>query len=191
MLDTAAEARVGPNALIQMDRALTARLGDRAADRIFAAAGVAREVPGGMVPQAQVRALFDAVAAARPDDWPEIAAEAGRATGDYILAHRIPAPARALLGVLPAGPAARLLLGAVARHAWTFAGSGTCRTASWPHPSLTLAPNPLAMPGCPWHTAVFARLFGRLAGPRVRITHTACCALGAAGCTFDITFEAP
>ena len=37
---------------------------------------------------------------------------AGLATGDYLLAHRIPAVARALLPRLPAGLAARLLLAA-------------------------------------------------------------------------------
>ena len=45
-------------------------------------------------------------------------------TGDYLLAHRIPKPVQALLKRLPAPLAARVLLAAITRHAWTFAGSG-------------------------------------------------------------------
>jgi hypothetical protein len=60
--------------------------------------------------------------------WAEVAAEvarsAGRRTADYLLAHRIPKPVQALLKALPARLAARVLLSAIARHAWTFAGSG-------------------------------------------------------------------
>ncbi len=57
-------------------------------------------------------------------DYTEVAQLAGRLTGDYVVANRIPRAVcvvlRCLLGVL----ASRLLMRSIARHAWTFVGSG-------------------------------------------------------------------
>jgi divinyl protochlorophyllide a 8-vinyl-reductase len=186
MLDDACIARVGPNALIQMDRVLTDRLGERLTNRIFAAAGVARGGPGGMVPETDVRQLFDALAAARPRDWPALAHEAGERTADYLLAHRIPRAARIALRLMPAWIAGRLLARAIARHAWTFAGSGTFVVSFGRRLTLAIEGNTLAMPDCPWHSGVFDRLFHRLVGPHVGVLLTDCCARGARACIFEI-----
>ncbi len=189
MLDDAGIARIGPNALIQTNLVLTERLGEAEAARIFAAAGIIRDVPDGMVPETDVRHLFDTLMTERPDDWRFLAAEAGTRTADYIIAHRIPPVARAALRVLPRHPAARLLTRAIARHAWTFAGSGEF-TARWAGGlQLTITHNPVALPGCPWHRAVFAQLFGRLAGPCIDVAHDTCCAHGDGACVFDLSFR--
>jgi divinyl protochlorophyllide a 8-vinyl-reductase len=50
----------------------------------------------------------------------EVARDAGLRTADYLLANRIPKPVQVLLKHLPAPLAARVLLSAIRRHAWTF-----------------------------------------------------------------------
>ncbi|MCU0802464.1 MAG: hypothetical protein MUD11_11940 [Rhodobacteraceae bacterium] len=99
-------------------------------------------------------------------------AAAGLAVGDYILAHRIPPLAQRVLRLLPAALSARLLARAIARHAWTFAGS--------------LLPGACDHPACHWHAAVFARLYQRLVWPDAAVTETHCAARGDATCRFVI-----
>src|SRR6056297_2835466 len=121
-------ARVGPNAILQTAAALEAQGGRALARQVFDAAGLGAlldDPPAAMVPEAQAAALMRALHATLPPDTARrVSHDAGHRTGDYILQNRIPAPARALLRVLPARLAAPILLRAVAAHAWTFAGSG-------------------------------------------------------------------
>ncbi len=164
-------ARIGPNALTQTAAALTALKGAAAAETIFARAGLLhrwREPPGEMVPEAEPARLFAAVAEALGEaEARAVLAESGRLTGDYILANRIPGPARGLLRLLPARIAAWMLLSAILRHAWTFAGSGRCRAEGL---SLVIEGNPLRSPGGVWHEAVLSRLFARLASRRAKVS---------------------
>jgi bacteriochlorophyll 4-vinyl reductase len=79
---------------------------------------------------------------------------------------------------------------AIARNAWTFAGSGTFRILSRRPLVFGIAGNPVvrgevaARPICDWHVAVFERLFADLVDPDVTVTETACCACGAPECRF-------
>ena len=186
------EARIGPNAILQHLPVLDAALGPAGRAALLARAGVAPPAPGsGMIPQAEVIALHRAVWAELPDLAPAIQAAAGRATGDYILAHRIPGLAQRLIRALPARLGARLLAAAIARHAWTFAGSGRFRILRHCPLTVEIADNPLALgppgaPSCHWHAAVFARLFGALVWPGAVLRETACCAAGAPACRFEI-----
>lgn len=157
-------ARIGPNALTQTAVALTALKGAAVAEAVFARAGLLhrwREPPGEMVPEHEPARLFAALVEALGEaEARAVLADSGRLTGDYILANRIPAFARVVLRLLPARLAARLLLAAILRHAWTFAGSGRCRAEGL---SLVIEGNPLRSPGGVWHEAVLSRLFARLA----------------------------
>lgn len=190
MSDAAAEALIGPNAILQMLAPLDRHLGRAARDALLRNAGLA-QLPDGraMIAQADAVALFRALAAAHPEAAPRIAAEAGRGTAEYILAHRIPAPAQAVLRVLPRPLAVRLLARAIARHAWTFAGSGAFRIAARRPLCFEIAANPLGvMPGgCAWHAAVFGGLFRALADPAIEVREAACCALGAPACRFVLS----
>jgi divinyl protochlorophyllide a 8-vinyl-reductase len=125
-------ARIGPNAVIRLQEALTADDGAALAARVFARAGLDGHLhvtPTAMVAEAEVIRLYRALEAELGvTAAAAVAAEAGRRTGDYLLAHRIPKPAQALLTRLPGRLAGRLLLAAIARNAWTFAGSGTVTT---------------------------------------------------------------
>lgn len=183
-------ARVGPNAVIQLSSALADLEGEDEQWRVFASAGFARllcDLPHEMIDEAIPARLFDAVRRCLPADRADaVLREAGTRTGAYILANRIPGPARTLLRLLPSPIAARVLLKAISQHAWTFAGSGIV-TCSYGRPlAMTIAANPLATPGCPWHTAVLEHLFQALAGKHLRVRHDACCCQGAAACTFHI-----
>ena len=190
-------ARIGPNAITRVAEALRPLGGDSAVRRVFGRAGLAAYVdtpPQAMVDEAEVTALHAALraelgaGAARA-----VAADAGRRTADYLLAHRIPALAQRLLRALPAALAARLLLRAIGAHAWTFAGSGIfSASVGRAAVQLQIRHNPLcrglrsAEPACDFYTAVFQRLFTVLVHPRAQVTEQACEARGDPACVFDI-----
>ena len=187
---TATPARVGPNAVIQLAIVLQLRLGEARARNVFARAGFAPmldDLPDEMVderiPAALFAALFDELDA---ETAASIAEDAGHATADYIMANRIPGFARTLLKLLPGPLAAPLLTKAIAQHSWTFAGSGAFSAAPGSPIVVEIADNPLAMPGCAWHRAVFERLYRSLVSSRTAVTHTSCCHDGAPACRFTI-----
>ena len=179
-------ARIGPNAILQLVPVLDAAIGAANRHALFAASGVALPPPdAGMWPEAEVIRLHRTLTETLPDLAPTLLHDAGLATADYILANRIPAMARGLIRALPAVLGARALTGAIARHAWTFAGSGRFAVAGHHPLTLTITANLLAVgPCCHWHRAVFQRLYGRLVWPSVRVTELACCGAGDAVCQF-------
>lgn len=144
----------------------------------------------GLMPEAPAARLHHAVRQNLGPAAPWVLAEAGRATGDYILAHRIPRAAQTLLRNLPAALSAPLLKSAIAKHAWTFAGSGTFSTR--PGLVFEIAANPVIAgesspePLCHWHAAVFERLFRTLVDDRLRAHETGCCACGDHACRFEL-----
>lgn len=186
----ASAAHVGPNAVIQAAAALRRGHGDRMVRELFDAAGMSDWVerpPRHMIPEADAARLFDAIRTRLGAEQSETVLEAaGIRTGAYILAHRIPPPARRLVAALPAPIGARLLLAAVVRHAWTFAGSGAVRGHYGMPLALEITRNPLATPGCPWHLAVLHQLFSVLVTPDITVRHVACCAWGDGCCRSEI-----
>jgi len=186
-------ARIGPNALLQLVPVLDRALGVAERAALFARAGVPVPPPdAGMWPEAEVARLHRAVVLARPDLAPGLMRAAGLGTAEYILAHRIPRPAKALIRALPSPMAARLLTTAIGKHAWTFAGSGRFAVDNLRPLTVTISANPLACgfkeaPSCHWHAAVFERLYAALVWPLVDVTETACCACRDAACRFQIT----
>lgn len=189
-------ARIGPNALLQLVPVLDRALGVAERVALFARADV--PVPpadAGMWPEAEVARLHRAVVQARPDLAPGLMRAAGLGTADYILANRIPRAARALIRALPTPLGARLLTAAIAKHSWTFAGSGRFSVVLNRPLTVTITANPLACgarraPSCHWHAAVFERLYGTLVWPSVQVRETACCACGDAACRFEIAPQA-
>jgi divinyl protochlorophyllide a 8-vinyl-reductase len=188
--------RIGPNAITRMAEAMRNSIGDQHARSIFAAAGLQDRLdhpPQAMVPEREVtllhRATRDALGAAHAT---QLARRAGMLTGQYLLAHRIPKPMQWLLRALPAPIAARLLVRAIARHAWTFAGSG--RFSARPgHPLvLEVAGGPIALAGpaeqpvCDFYTATFGTLFRALVNAEAQVVETQCTAMGATSCLFEV-----
>lgn len=191
--------RIGPNAVTRLAEALGAIEGAAAVERVFAAAGYPAHVdqpPADMVEEREATALHRALRCevgdvrARTIGW-----MAGRRTGDYLLARRIPRGAQALLRLLPAALAARLLCAAIARNAWTFAGAGEFSARSG-HPTiLAVRACPLCRaqtsraPCCDFYAATFERLFAELVDPRARAVETACQALGDPACVFELRWR--
>lgn len=190
---------IGPNAITRPAEALRARFGEATTAELFAQASLGRHLaapPEAMVAEAEVTALHRVLRARLADeDWRLVAWDAGTRTGDYLLAHRIPPPAQAILRLLPAGRAAPLLARAIARHAWTFCGSGAF-SAEPGHPlRLCIAGGPLSRgaaceaPVCDYYVATFERLFRRLVSPRAWAREVACEAQGAPACVFELRWR--
>lgn len=192
---TGAVGRIGPNAILQLVDVLERDGRSDLLRDVLARAGVARPpADAPMLPQADCAAVHLALREQVPEDAPALLRAAGLATGDYILAHRIPKPAQAILRLLPPGLAGRVLSRAIAHHAWTFAGTGRFSVTGHKPLEFTLADNPLITglradsPQCVWHCAVFERLFSRLVARDVQVRETACCACGDKACQFRITW---
>jgi divinyl protochlorophyllide a 8-vinyl-reductase len=187
-----ARHRVGPNAILQTLQALGELQPDAARTAILAAAGLPPHGAGGegLVDAALVRRLNAAIREPlSPDAGLAVMRLAGELTGDYILANRIPVRAMALLRRLPAPVSVNLLLKAIARHSWTFAGAAPVRVRhGWRSASVEIEDNPIAYGPCVWHEAVFKRLLAGLAPKGLEIRETQCCRNGAPACRFEILF---
>jgi divinyl protochlorophyllide a 8-vinyl-reductase len=173
---------------------LTAAGGDALLRDVFRRAGVTpylNQPPDRMVPEQQAQRLFAAVREALgPERGDDLLSAAGAGTAHYVMQHRIPAPVRVLLRGLPAALAARLLVAAIRRNAWTFAGSGECRTATRSHgATVTIARNPLATPGCPWHVGVLETMFRTLVSPSARASRHVCGGPGESDCRFELSWD--
>jgi divinyl protochlorophyllide a 8-vinyl-reductase len=190
--------RIGPNAIIQVAEALQRQLGREPAGVLFAAVGMSAYLespPQHMVDEREVIALHAAVRERLPAATAhEIAQAAGLATGDYLLANRIPALVRSVLEVLPAPLASRLLLAAIGKHSWTFAGSGHFASLAGHPVVVTIGDCPICRgahahgPVCNYYAATFERLFARLVHRRATVTETECIAAGAPACRFEISW---
>ncbi|WP_246003871.1 bacteriochlorophyll 4-vinyl reductase [Histidinibacterium lentulum] len=181
---------IGPNALLQLGPVLVAEGGTALRDEIFALGGAGMPPAEGMMPEAPAARVHQALRARLPHEAPRLARAAGEGVGRYILAHRIPRAAQVVLKALPPPLAARMLSRAIARHAWTFAGSGVFSAAGpW---TFEIGDNPIVrgevsdVPLCHWHAAVFETLYRALVARDVLCRETACCAQGAPACRFEI-----
>lgn len=185
--------RIGPNAILQLVDVLERRGEGDLCRAVLAEARVARPPrEAGMLPEADCAAVHQALRRLSPEAE-GLLAEAGLATGDYILTHRVPKVAKGVLWLLPGALAAAGLTKAIQQHSWTFAGTGEFRVESARPLVVSVARNPLVAgwradtPQCIWHVAVFRRLYGRLVWPRVTVRETACCACGDAACRFEVS----
>jgi len=189
-------ARIGPNAVIQLVAAMQARWGERFAESLLAEATeyTPDTLPEAMIDEGEARALahllLDRVgaAAALP-----VLRDAGHRTADYLLAHRIPPPAQWVIRLLPRRLGLRLLLAAITRHAWTFAGSGRFVVrwvGTWP--ALVFEGCTMCRglhgdrPMCDYYAGTFERLLAVLISPTASVVEVECQALGAATCRFRL-----
>jgi divinyl protochlorophyllide a 8-vinyl-reductase len=211
-----ADGRIGPNAVTRLAEALDELHGPPATDAVFGAAGLLRyrqTPPVALVDETVVTSLHAALRdVLTPGDAAAVARRAGALTGDYLLAHRIPAPVRALLRALPAPWSARLLVRAMASHAWTFAGSGAFSSVTISGrlgPGAQTSPQRDDRPGrarlelavrscplcrgasapvplCDYFASTFERLFVALVSRSARVHESTCEATGASACRFEV-----
>jgi len=196
MTAEAVAGRIGPNAIIRVAEALERRVGRGLTVELFALAGLAAHLehpPTTMVDEAEARRLHDLLRRQLGERvGAAVAREAGVATADYLLAHRIPKPVQALLRRLPARLACRALLAAISRHAWTFAGSGHFDARPGRPALLTIRDNALCRglhsdhPVCDYYAATFERLFRALVHCDTRASELSCEARGDDACRFEL-----
>ncbi len=193
-----AEARIGPNAIIRVGEALVAMQGRGVAADVFAAADLAASFavpPQSMVPEQQVTRLHTAMRGLLGVDLARrVGAEAGRRTAHYLLGHRVPRPLVLLLPRLPAWLSARVLLQAVSKHSWTFAGSADFTARAARPVQIGLAgcaicrdahePGPL----CDYYGETLAGLFRALVSRDCVSEQTSCAAAGASACRFQLAW---
>lgn len=195
---------IGPNAIIQVRLALEALQGTLLSERVFAKAALVRHLvrsPQRPVPEREVQQLHIALRQTLGEARAEaVAREAGLRTARYLLANRIPGTAQALLRRLPARLALPMLLRAMQGQAWTFAGSGRFDSRMvWRGPTLavlSIRDNPLcrglrlAGPACAYYAATFEHLMRTLVHPHCVVLETACEAMGAPSCRFEVRLPA-
>jgi len=195
------QGRIGPNAITRVAEALDNALGRERCDEIFVAAGLAYyrvSPPESMVEEAEVTALHQVLHARLPPGVARsVARDAGLRTAQYLLANRIPRPVQFLLRALPAPLAARVLLGTISRHAWTFVGNGEFRAELGQPVMLRIVDCPLARvpeveaPVCDYFAATFERLFRALVHADARVREVECAATGAPACVFEVSWRRP
>ena len=193
---TARPALIGPNAITQTQAAAIAWLGADRARSIFQAAGLEQrfdDPPGEMVPETEVAGLVAALFGALPHELALSGIDdSGALTADYLLENRIPRFAQVILKWLPPAAAARMLARAIARHAWTFAGSGEFSVTVGRGVTFRIARNPMCRDLrhqhclCRFHARVFTVLFQTLVHPDAHAVETACCGQGAKACIFEV-----
>ena len=192
-----APALIGPNAIIQVAKVLSERLGAQRADTLVReATGYSLDtLPEHMVPEEEPLALTTHVMR-RLGEAPStvILHEAGVRTGDYLLAHRIPRVAQWLIRLLPKRAGLSLLLQSMMAHAWTFAGSGTF-TVRRVGKEIELAFHACAMcrglasdgPVCDFYAGTFERLVTTLVSRTARVREVECHAHGGHCCRFLVS----
>ncbi len=201
---TAASGRIGPNAITRLAEVLPGMVGAERTRVLFAQVGLAHYLaapPEQMVDEAEVARLHQQLFGSFGAELAhEAARRAGTLTGRYLLARRIPRPVQWLLRWLPPLLAARVLVSAIERHAWTFCGSGRfearfAAAADGPLVAplrLSVHHNPLCRglqrdePACDFFAACFECLFRELVHPGVQVMETLCEARGDAECRFEL-----
>lgn len=188
--------RVGPNAILQTRTALDVLCGHVKRVEIFDRAGLgwlSRRDLEDLVHTRAVNALNASVLLSlAPDNAETVMAHAGELTANYIIENRIPAPVQTLLKIVPRSIGTKLLLKAIERNAWTFAGS--CEVVIGDG-IVSIYDNPICLgrlgySGCVWHRAVFTRLFHCLISEKIVVEEIECIGKGGDACVFEIRFVA-
>ena len=170
LADENAPALIGPHAVIHAAEVLQESFGALACQTVLAHARI-ETLPSGecMIPEIEALRLHRWMAMWDPVACFDVAEEAARRTADYIIANRMPALAVWLLRHLPAQLAALILIRAIGRNAWTFAGAGRFTPhGPWAFTIDRSAVDDLVRPPetlSIWYAAVFARLYQRLVDP--------------------------
>jgi divinyl protochlorophyllide a 8-vinyl-reductase len=190
-------AKIGPNSLIQTVRALEEIYGKAGSFEILLRGGqshLLKELPGEMVDEQQfitlAQALFTQLG---PAEAEKVLKRSGQLTADYLLANRIPQAVQVLFKFMPRSLRLRLLLSAIGKNAWTFAGSGAYSFVLGKAPAITLEncitgklQTTAKEPICSFYTGTFEKLLRVLVSPLISVREQECLANGNNHCVFTI-----
>ena len=186
--------RIGPNAILQTVAVIRARFGDAAASRVLAGTPWRLEhLPDEMVPERDVLTVVHATLRDLGyEQGHRVMDAAGARTARYLLAQRIPKAAQCIMKLVPAPIALRILLTAIQRNSWTFAGSATF-VVRYGGPAVVEFHDCAMCRGlhgtasaCAFYEATFRELLLALVSPRARVIETACMAADAECCRFQL-----
>lgn len=187
---------IGPHAITCAAQALQDSQGSILTKEIFTIAGLSRHLadpPTRMVEEREAARLHHCLNNILGMAHAAIVSRrAGTLTADYLLEHRIPKRAQRILRLLPRRIAANLLVRAIARHAWTFVGSGAFSYHLGPSLELTMSGAPICrlirsdVPTCHYYAATFERVFAAMLGEQTRVAELRCQAQGVSTCVFDV-----
>jgi divinyl protochlorophyllide a 8-vinyl-reductase len=167
-------ARIGPNSIIQTVGALETAYGKPEAEKILGKIGQGHWI-GNLPTEMTEESKFHALVTSLEKEIGEkatagILKESGERTAKYLLRVRIPAPFQKIVKLLPAGLAFRLLLFAISKNAWTFAGSGEFSYGSKPYPNIIVK---VTFPSLPvvgnFYLGTFSALLTELVNPDTTI----------------------
>jgi divinyl protochlorophyllide a 8-vinyl-reductase len=191
-----AQGSIGPNAILQLVKRVRERFGDGAAAGLLDGTPWRLDrLPGDMVPEAHVRIVVLATYAHLGGaEARQMLDDAGAGTARYLLANRIPKAAQWVIRHLPKTLGLRVLLAAIGRNSWTFAGSARFEIHHAHHPTMVEFHDcamcrgmHAAQTGCTFYQATFRELLRQLVSPTAEVEELSCCAAGAASCRFALT----
>ncbi len=188
--------KIGPNAIIQTVAALREMFGDEGARAVLVRGGVGDlpdHLPHELIDEREFHALVELLIEQIGEERTNmVMARSGQLTSEYVFANRIPPVARIALRLLPPRMRLRLLLPAMRRHTWTFAGSGVFAYDLTPTPSLSIANGTLfdtsamAAAMCAYYRGAFEHMFRKLVCPHATLRELECQARGDRRCRYAI-----
>ncbi len=187
--------RIGPNAILQTVAVIRARYGEEDAARVIAGTPWRLDrLPTEMVPEEDVLSVVHATLRRfGAEEGHRVMDASGVGTARYLLANRIPRIAQVVMKLAPASIALRILLTAIQRNSWTFAGSARF-VVRYGSPTVVEFHECAMCRGlhgadseCQFYAATFRELLLTLVSPRTRVTETACMAAGASCCRFELS----
>jgi len=185
---------VGPQAILSMVAVVETMKGTDACETLLKEAQLFR-IPGVDEPVREDKAarLHQAVRRLWPDQAAAICRRAGEAAADFVMDHRMPKRAQALLQRMPRRTGAWLLAKSAEQRAWTFGGSGRFEIESAErfllHDNPVLAGEKADHPVCDYHAGFFERMFTRLIHPDLKCREVACAAMRPGPCVFEFVID--
>ena len=184
---------VGANPILELVAVVQQRFGNAKAAVLMAdTQWRVYRMPTEMVPEQHVRAVvhaaYEQLGAARAVDALDAA---GIERAHAMLAHDIPQLTQWMIRKLPTRLAMRVLLLAIKRSSWTFAGSARFDVAVADHAAVVDFHDcemnrgmHAKQTGCPFYRATFRELLRTLVSPTATVDETECCAAGDTRCRF-------
>ncbi len=170
-------SRIGPNSIIQTVAALEASFGKAEAEAILQRIGQGHwigNLPTEMTEESKFHALVTAVEKEIGENaTASILEESGQRTAKYLLRVRIPAIFQKVVKLLPPRAAFKLLLFAISKNAWTFAGSGQFSYTMSRPPEISVRVTWPSLPvGGNFYLGTFKALLHELVNPDTTVTPT-------------------
>ncbi|NWJ45810.1 MAG: bacteriochlorophyll 4-vinyl reductase [Chloroflexi bacterium] len=191
--------KIGPNSLIQTVRAMRRIYGDEKARRILEEGGQGflwDHHPGEMIDEGEfitlARMLYSNLGV---QETLPLLRLSGNLTGEYVLANRIPKFAQRIIKFLPRKLRLKVMLNAIGKNAWTFAGSGKYSFTLSPQLQINLdesiirhAISKANVPVCSYYTGAFETLLKTLVDAHIQVEEIECAIRGDSRCVFQIKF---